>query len=141
MDGLTENRIAEQLQISQSSVSRDLLRLDGDAEKLARNLARLELADNSIWVLFSQLDRAAAAILKEFDDNKHSDPKSRLTELHLLLDLLYRKCYLLKFAAVEASSVSLAVNTNKTLTEQYWQLGVRFQILEEKLNGKVEQQA
>ncbi len=138
MNGLTEGQIGRRLGISQASVSRDLKRLDDDAEKLAVDLARVELADNAIWRLFFQLDEAVAQTLKGFDGSKHVDPESRLTELRLLLDLLYKKCYLLRFVGLQAESPSLSSSLAQTLTEQYWQLGVRFSILEERLNGKVE---
>ncbi len=140
MEHLSEEQIGQRLAISQSSVSRDLKRLDADAQQLKEDLATTRLADNAIWKLFSQLDAAASQVLKEFDGNKHADPKNRLTELNLLLDLLYRKCYLLKFVAIDAPSPTLPFSTSQTLTKQYWELGVRLQILEEHFSGKVEQQ-
>ncbi len=138
MDGQTEEQIGERLGISQSSVSRDLQRLDKDAEKLAKDLARVELADNAIWRLFSQLDKAAVHILEEFDESKHADRKSRLATLHLLLNLLYRKCYLLRFVGLRAEEPSLPVSCAQTLTKQYWELAGRLIILEEPQLGKVE---
>ncbi len=128
MEHYSEEEIGQQLGISQSSVSRDLRRLAGDAEKLNEDLATARVRQNAIWTLFSQFDRAAAATLKELDGTPPGDSEGRLTKLRLVTGLLGKKCYLLRFADVEAR---LREEEWRSLRQQYGELTVRLDEMEQ----------
>ena len=135
MDGQREGEIGSRLGISQSSVSRDLKRLSSDAEKAAKDLARLDLAHNAIWQVFCHLDEAVVHTLKEFDRTEPGDLASRLTDLHLVIGLIGRQCYLLRFAEIRST---IAEAYFQTLRNQCNELRIRLNILEEGLDGQVD---
>ncbi len=128
MEHHSEAEIGQQLGISQSSVSRDLRRLAGDAEKLNEDLATARVRQNAIWTLFSQLDQALVHTLKELEGTPPGDSEGRLTKLRLVTGLLGKKCYLLRFADVQAK---LRDADWRSLEQQYGELTVRLDKMEQ----------